>query len=62
MSLGYQIHDVSKDFFKANCHYFMIYKFTVSVFESENDWNLSSDFQEQLATEINNEKQYSQKQ
>ena len=40
----------------------MVYKFTVSVFESENDWNLLSDFQEQLETEINNQKQCSQKQ
>ena len=40
----------------------MVYKFIVSVFESENDWNLLSDFQEQLETEINNQKQYSQKQ
>ena len=40
----------------------MVYKFTVSVFESENVWNLLSDFQEQLETEINNQKQYFQKQ
>ena len=47
---------------KVNYNYFMVYKFAVSVFESENDWNLLSDFQEQLETEINNQKQYFQKQ
>ena len=32
----------------------MVYKFTVSVFESENDWNLLSDFQERLKSIIKN--------
>ena len=29
---------------KVNYNYFMVYKFTASVFESENDWNLFQTF------------------